>query len=110
MLVSANETFRHIHKYIKPYPYQSLREAIKFSRAAVLNMKKDWHPRKFAEKFEQVLEDCNMLPGTKRENENIVIASDGKKDTILIVSHKNGSPEFINMASILLMHSKVQSI
>ena len=88
LLVSANETFRHIHPYIRPYPYQGLREAINSSKAAVLKMKEAWHPQKFAEKFEIVLEDCNMLPGTKRENERIVVTSEGKKDTILIVSHK----------------------
>ena len=88
LLVSANETFRHIHKYIKPYPYQSLKEAIKFSRAAVLKMKEDWHPRRFAERFETVLENCNLLPKTANENKSIVLGSEAKKDAILIVSHK----------------------
>jgi radical SAM superfamily enzyme YgiQ (UPF0313 family) len=88
MLVSANDTFRHIHQYIKPYPYQTLKEAIKSSVPAVLKMKNDWHPQKFAEKFEIVLEDCNLLPRTKRENEINIVTSKGKKDTIMIVSHK----------------------
>lgn len=46
LLVSANDTFRHIHPYIRPYPYQGLREAINSSKAAVLKIKEDWQDRK----------------------------------------------------------------
>jgi radical SAM protein with 4Fe4S-binding SPASM domain len=88
LLVSANETFRHIHPYIKPYPYMSIREAINRSLPGVLKMKTDWHPRKFAEKFETVLEDCNLLAKTNSGTEKIVVNSERKKDTILIISHK----------------------
>ena len=110
LLVSANDTFRHIHKYIKPYPYLSLREAIGSSKAGVLKMKEDWHPRKFAEKFEQVLEDCNMLPRTKKENQRNIIISKEKKDTILIVNHKKtqcGIYQYGNDIAGALQKSKV---
>jgi hypothetical protein len=87
LLVSANETFRHIHPYIEPYPYTSLKDAISGSTAGVLKMKEDWHPRKFTEKFETVLEDCNLLAKTGAAREQVVIHSQQKKDAILIVSH-----------------------
>ncbi len=55
--VSNNETFRHITQYIKPYPNWSLKESISHSQAGVLQMKKDWAPEIFTNKFEQLLVD-----------------------------------------------------
>lgn len=61
LAVSTNETFRHIHPYVEPYPFQSLKESIASSQAQVLQMQKDWAPKKFAEKFEEVLGDFGLL-------------------------------------------------
>jgi hypothetical protein len=59
--VSTNETFRHIHRYIEPYPFQTLKESIASSRAGVLDMQRDWSPRRFAEKLETALTDFDLL-------------------------------------------------
>lgn len=56
LLVSRNDTFRHILKFIKPYPEQSLREAIDESRSGVAEMIKAWSPAMFRARFEFVLE------------------------------------------------------
>jgi SAM-dependent methyltransferase len=55
LAVSTNETFRHIHPYLKPYPFQSLKESIALSVPRVLEMQRDWAPRNFAKKFEEAL-------------------------------------------------------
>jgi hypothetical protein len=61
LAVSANQTFRHIHPYITPYPRQSLHEAIETTVGAVQRMQEDWTPRRFTEKFEQVLNDAGIF-------------------------------------------------
>ena len=55
LLVSNNETFRHIHRYLRPYPEQSLKDAITYSRPYVDKMKEDWSPLNFRKCFEKVL-------------------------------------------------------
>lgn len=87
LAISTNETFRHIHHYIKPYPFQSLKDAIASSQPQVKQMQTDWHPQNFATKFEEVLEDFGMLPKTERKTVQIQVA-ESPKPTILIVSHK----------------------
>jgi hypothetical protein len=62
LAVSDNETFRHILKYIKPYPRRSLKESIAVSGAEVRKMQEDWSVGNFARRFEEVLEDFG-LPG-----------------------------------------------
>lgn len=55
LAISTNETFRHIHPYVQPYPFRSLKESIALSQLEVLRMQHDWAPEKFAAKFEAVL-------------------------------------------------------
>ena len=67
LAISANQTFRHIHPYITPYPAQSLRDAIRTSPDKVKKMQDDWSPKKFAARFEQVLGDAGILANGKNE-------------------------------------------
>lgn len=55
LLVTNNKTFRHILKYIKPYPEIGIKQAIEENFQGVLKMKKDWSSNSFFEKFEKVL-------------------------------------------------------
>ncbi len=57
LAVSTNPTFRHIHTYIKPYPYQSLKESIVSSIPHVQKIQEDWKPANFALAFEKVLQE-----------------------------------------------------
>lgn len=59
LAISTNETFRHIHQYIKPYPFRSLKESIQYSQPEVLRLQDEWSPKKFVYKFEKVLADLN---------------------------------------------------
>jgi hypothetical protein len=56
LVVSKNETFRHILAYLPPYPQLSLKESIKTSVPIVEQMQKDWSPTAFKSKFEELLE------------------------------------------------------
>ncbi len=54
LLVTKDYTFRHIHAYMDPYPKMSMKEAL-VAIEPVRCMYRDWHPTKFAEKFERIL-------------------------------------------------------
>lgn len=53
--ISKNNTFRHIQKYIKPFPYQTLRGAIENTERAVRQIQNDWSPDNFRKRFEEIL-------------------------------------------------------
>ena len=55
LLVTADCTFRHIHKYINYFPNISIKEAIQTTQAGVLLMKSDWSSANFLLKFEKIL-------------------------------------------------------
>ena len=61
--VANNDTFRHILKYLKPYPVFSLKASIEKSIPLVEKMKDDWSPEKFYLKFEKILQEqyCERL-------------------------------------------------
>jgi hypothetical protein len=54
--VSANPTFRHITKYLQPYPKLSLRGAIDSSIPVVKRMKEEWSAKSFQSLFEKMLD------------------------------------------------------
>jgi len=62
LAVSANETFRHLHEYLTPYPLRSLKESIAISGSEVAAMREAWAPRAFARKFEDLLEERRIVP------------------------------------------------
>lgn len=64
--VSDNDTFRHITKYLPPYPAFSLKDSLEKSPAIIAEIKKDWSPEKFAETFEKILAENNITE-KKRE-------------------------------------------
>lgn len=64
LITSKNNTFRHITKYIKPFPYQSLKEAIDNTQPKVAKMQADWSQRRFRERFEEIL--CSISSETRR--------------------------------------------
>ncbi len=53
--VNNNSTFRHILKYIKPYPDWSLKYSIENSKNIVNQIKIDWSSDAFYKKFESIL-------------------------------------------------------
>ena len=68
LAVSTNPTFRHIHSYITPYPYLSLKESIRTTIPIVEKIQKEWSCREFVLKFEKVLTD-NIIPTSNKKGE-----------------------------------------
>ncbi|WP_372400532.1 hypothetical protein ABMY26_35895 (plasmid) [Azospirillum sp. HJ39] len=61
LAVSTNDTFRHLHRYITPYPYRSLRKSIALSGAEVQRMRRDWAPERNITAFRSILGDHGLL-------------------------------------------------
>ncbi|MFN8391586.1 MAG: hypothetical protein U0136_14955 [Bdellovibrionota bacterium] len=89
LAVSFNDTFRHIHQYLAPYPYQSLKESIATSSEAVRQMREDWTPANFAKRFEELLSDFSLL-AKPNEASRWALAKPVEKKTVLVVSPDPG--------------------
>lgn len=75
LVTSSNDTFRHIHQYIPPYPLTSLREAMASTRPQVEAMQRDWSKAAFNQRFGEMLsdfgiatEEANSAPQTSIAN------------------------------------------
>jgi hypothetical protein len=55
LLVSTNPTFRHLHNYITPYPFQSIRSAIENTQKKVFQLQEEWSDKVFRQSFEDIL-------------------------------------------------------
>lgn len=62
LLVSANDTFRHIHPYISPYPHNTIRDAMRISTQGVKRMQNDWSNEAFRQCFIHMLKAYDVLP------------------------------------------------
>lgn len=60
LAISSNETFRHIHKYIVPYPYRSLKDSIKYSSSEVASIKNEWTSQVFRNTFIKMLKNTKV--------------------------------------------------
>lgn len=91
LLTLTNDTFRHIHRYIEPYPYQGLRQAIATSGAHVRDIQNDWSKDKFRDLFHRMLGTSGIIPMPDvpplRQNH------DGQGSTILVVSRGGETPD-----------------
>jgi hypothetical protein len=62
LAVSDNPTFRHITKYIQPYPALSLKESIAQTAETVKKIKQDWSGESFVKLFDAMLEKLDIKP------------------------------------------------
>lgn len=92
--ISTNETFRHIHSRIQPYPLRSLRDSIGSSQSEVIQLQKDWQPENFVSQFERVLADSRIsadsltassLPATQKLAKANAISARVKRASLRIV-------------------------
>jgi FkbM family methyltransferase len=67
LAISTDNTFRHIHTYLTPYPFQSLKESIQNSPPIVSQIQKNWAPDAFSKRFEYVLSASNVSTIQKSE-------------------------------------------
>lgn len=61
LLTLANDTFRHIHSYIRPYPETGLREALTSTTEGVARLQQNWSRENFRRSFHEMLESFGLL-------------------------------------------------
>ncbi len=89
LLVSGNQTFRHIHDYLRPYPGTTLRQAIERSGSVVKTIQADWSPQSFRNQFVKMLgltlgKDDNRIDGPAKDSN--VPGNGEPKPTMLVIS------------------------
>jgi len=57
LLVSDNSTFRHIHQFLRPYPFWTIKKTLTDSIPAMQKMQLAWNEEEFNKKFKKILED-----------------------------------------------------
>ena len=82
LAVSANETFRHIHQYIIPYPFQTLLESIEKSQPKVFQMQDDWAPVNFAHTFERLLAEQKAIAANKKDDKKTIILEKNREPVL----------------------------
>lgn len=94
LLTSSNDTFRHIHRFVPPYPILSLREAMEKTAPLVRKMQKAWSRRVFSETFRRMLVSHGLLRKRDRSTRvarpirpRIAVASRGVSDARGIYSY-----------------------
>jgi len=98
LVTSSNDTFRHIHKFIPPYPITGLREAIETTTPLVRLMQNDWSKAAFGNAFQKMLGDFGVLQihglqntgqgvHDKSPNWKVVIAAPRQADSGDILRH-----------------------
>lgn len=97
LAISTDNTFRHIHTYLTPYPFQSLQESIQHSQEIVLNIQKEWAPVKFAEKFDSILKN-NMVAVLQKFEKTITLPKleDQVKPGKFLLKRSDFVPPIIN--------------
>lgn len=56
LLITNDNTFRHIHKYIDCFPNIGIKKAIEETEEGVKKMREDWSAENFVNKFETILD------------------------------------------------------
>lgn len=86
MAVNTNPTFRHIHPYLTPYPYRSLKDSIACSLPEVMAMRQDWTGQAIALRFEEVLAHHGLLPAPV-QSIRLRVLPETDRIPILLVNH-----------------------
>lgn len=72
LAISNNPTFRHIMKYLEPYPKQSLKDSIRNSAELVKKMKADWSAGSFLSRFEKMLKSFKSNANTLKYSTEVI--------------------------------------
>ena len=101
LIISKNDTFRHVEKFIKPYPQQTLKEAIENTPEKVEEIQREWSPKKFRERFEKTLSDFQF--------EEKLNASDATESITLSIK-EDSQPDFIqNVKEKLAVRTRLRN-
>jgi hypothetical protein len=87
LLTGCNDTFRHIHRYIPPYPITSLRQAMETTAPLVCSMQDDWSRTSFNKTFHRMLATFGLI--TLRAADQAAVATkEGPTATIMVASRR----------------------
>lgn len=101
LIISKNDTFRHIEEFIEPYPQQTLKEAIENTPRKVEKIQREWSPKKFRERFEKMLDNFQF-------KEKLKTSAASEPLTLLI--KKNSQPNFIqNVKEKIAIRTRLQN-
>ncbi len=94
LLTLSNDTFRHIHRYISPYPMIGLREAIETTVPSVRRIQRDWSRASFGATFERMLANFGLIaPREARHGDPAT--QNASRRSILVVSRSRSNPDDI---------------
>ena len=92
LLTLTNDTFRHIHRYIAPYPVIGLREAMETTAPAVARIQEDWSRASFNRTFHRMLAAFNLIERDEGDEGKSVLASENPL-TIMVASLRGPEAE-----------------
>ena len=72
LLVSDNQTFRHIHTYMPAYPDWTLRQAIALGGQAVRKIQQDWNPDAFRKHLERAVLESMQVDHTSLRPPSVI--------------------------------------
>ncbi len=97
LLTLSNDTFRHIHRYIPPYPSLGLREAIQSTVPAVKAMQRDWSREAFVRMFCRMLASFGLLvPPSGGGSGGVVPDQGGTPDSLLLISSSPSTDDILD--------------
>lgn len=89
LLTLSNDTFRHIHRYIPPYPTVGLRQAISTTAPQVAKIQRDWSREAFRDVFHQMLEAFGLIKaGSATASDREVLLAPA--DRLLVLASADG--------------------
>lgn len=94
LLTSSNDTFRHIHRYIAPYPVIGLRQAIETTTPMVHRLQRDWSRRSFNKTFQLMLAKFGLIT-LDTPLESTPATQDKRRPTIMFASRNRANPSDI---------------
>ncbi|MHB0992499.1 MAG: glycosyltransferase [Burkholderiales bacterium] len=94
LLTSSNDTFRHIHRYIAPYPVIGLRQAIETTTPMVHRLQRDWSRKSFNETFQLMLAKFGLIT-LDTALESTPATQDKRRLTIMFASRNRANPSDI---------------
>lgn len=86
LLTGSNDTFRHIHRYIPPYPVIGLREAIEMSVPLVQRIQQDWSHTSFSKTFERMLATFGISSLNTNDGVRELSARNDQRQAVWVVS------------------------
>lgn len=95
LLTGTNDTFRHIHKYIPPYPVMSLRQALESSTPSVHRLQQDWSYSSFTRTFERMLVSAGVIELAQAAQEEPSLRPVQRIPLLLLSLERRATPDFL---------------